>query len=294
MSGGFPIIGREMSDETSQAIESVLGAAVTSSSSVGGGCIHDARRIELADGRRLFLKSASGSRAALLEAEARSLRLLAPHIRVPSVAGEGETPSGHRWLALEWLDLHPASGHEARGNLGRSLARLHQARAEQHGLDHDNFIGATPQRNEPMDEWHAFFVERRLRPQMDMVARSGHRLPEDRIIEAARGLLDCHRPPPSLLHGDLWSGNVAVLADGTPVVFDPAAYFGDPETDLAMLELFGAPLGGDFFNGYGPEPTGRNLRRPLYDLYHALNHVNLFGGGYLGMVRGCLDGLGIR
>lgn len=277
-----------------EAIRERLGAAVTASAPVGGGSIHDARRVDLADGRVLFVKSAAGRRAELLRAEARSLRLLAPHIRVPGVLGEGGTPAGDAWLAIEWLDLRPGGGGGARRALGHALGRLHGVRAGAHGLDHDNFIGSTPQANGPMGEWAAFFIERRLRPQLALARRNGHALPETDIIGAAELLLGNHHPPPSLLHGDLWSGNAATLADGGAVVFDPAAYFGDPETDLAMMELFGPPLGPEFFETYGAEPAGRSLRRPLYDLYHALNHVNLFGAGYLGMVRGCMDGLGIR
>jgi fructosamine-3-kinase len=92
----------------------------------------------------------------------------------------------------------------------------------------------------------------------------------------------------------LWTGNTAALPDGTAVVFDPAAYFGDPETDLAMLELFGGALDREFLSGYGPLDPQRPARRPLYDLYHALNHLNLFGAGYRGMVRNCLAGIGLR
>ena len=258
---------------------------------MGGGCIHDARRVDLADDRSIFVKSGAGTHGDLLVAEARSLRLLSPHIRVPGVLGEGETASGTRWLALEWLDLQPRGD---RGRLGRALAAMHGVHAGCHGLDHDNFIGATPQANGPVDDWCGFFIGRRLKPQLEFARRDGHHLPETRIVEAASDLLADHHPSPALLHGDLWSGNTSFLTDGTPVIFDPAAYFGDPETDLAMLELFGGRLGADFFSGYGPEPEGRPIRRQLYDLYHALNHLHLFGGGYMGMVRSCLDALGIR
>lgn len=280
-----------MRDEVQRQLEETLGAGIARSGAVGGGCIHDARRVDLTDGRSIFMKSGDGTHGDLLVAEARSLRLLSPHIRVPDVLGEGETTSGTRWLALEWLDLQPAGD---RGRLGRALAAMHGVRAGCHGLDHDNYIGATPQANGPMDDWSGFFIERRLEPQLELARRDGHSLPGTRIMEAASKMLENHHPSPALLHGDLWSGNVASLADSTPVAFDPAAYFGDPETDLAMLELFGSPLGGGFFEGYGAESAGRKHRRPLYDLYHALNHVHLFGAGYLGMVRSCLEQIGIR
>lgn len=282
---------RSMRDEVHRQLEETLGVDIARSGAVGGGCIHDARRVDLTDGRSIFMKSGDGTHGDLLVAEARSLRLLSPHIRVPDVLGEGETASGTRWLALEWLDLQPDGD---RGRFGRALAAMHGVRADCHGLDHDNYIGTTPQANGPMDDWSGFYIERRLKPQLELARRDGHSLPGTRIVEAASKMLGNHRSSPALLHGDLWSGNTAFLTDGTPATFDPAAYFGDPETDLAMLELFGGRLGADFFSGYGPEPEGRSTRRPLYDLYHALNHLHLFGGGYLGMVRSCLDALGIR
>jgi fructosamine-3-kinase len=267
-----------------------LGSAPVGSQLVGGGCIHDARRLELADGRRVFVKSAGSRMARLLAAETRGLRLLAPHIRVPEVVSEGETSDGYHWLALEWLDLLPLDS-AAWEDLGRQLAALHSVTADRHGLDHGNFIGATPQNNEPKDSWCGFYVESRLRPQLHLTRKHGHDLPESEIIHHTERILTDHHPAPALLHGDLWSGNTAGLADSGSVVFDPAPYHGDPETDLAMLELFGGSLPAAFTRGYGPLPPERQRRRPLYDLYHALNHLNLFGPGYLPMVRRCLSGL---
>lgn len=277
-------------DQTDHAIARALGTALESSGPVGGGCVHDARRLDLADGRRVFVKSARGHTASLLAAEGRGLALLAPHIRVPAVVAEGETPDGVRWLALEWLDLGPmseASWHD----LGRRLAGLHAVKATRHGLDHDNFIGATPQRNAPCGSWSAFYQEQRLRPQIELARTRGHDLPVARILAAAEKQLSGHEPAPALLHGDLWTGNAAALPDQSAVVFDPAPYFGDPETDLAMLELFGGGLPSGFLDGYGPLDGERARRRPLYDLYHALNHLNLFGSGYAGMVRRCLESI---
>lgn len=274
-------------------IASQFGAPAVASRGVGGGCIHDARCLDLADGRRVFVKSGTGPAARLLEAEERGLRLLAPHIRTPGVSGSGPLPGGGRWLAMEWLDLRPM-GKTAWSDLGRQLAALHRVTAPLHGLDHDNFIGSTPQRNRPMESWAGFFIECRLRPQLETACAAHPGLPESRILETAEELLENHHPSPALLHGDLWTGNTAALADGTAVVFDPAPYFGDPETDPAMLELFGGALPREFEDAYGPAMPDRHRRRPLYDLYHALNHLNLFGSGYLGMVRRCLGELGIR
>ncbi len=270
------------------AIATGLGSSPIGSSPVGGGCIHDARRLTLGDGREVFAKSARGQVAACLATEARGLELLAPHLRVPQVLGQGVSADGTRWLALEWLELRPL-GAAAWADLGRQLATLHAVTARRYGLDHDNFIGATPQVNAPGDSWAEFFIERRLRPQLALARGHGHRLPEGEIFGLAESALANHQPPAALLHGDLWSGNAAALPDGTALVFDPAPYHGDPECDLAMLELFGGPLPGVFLQGYGSPSAERERRRPVYDLYHALNHLNLFGSGYDAMVRRCLD-----
>jgi fructosamine-3-kinase len=272
------------------AIADALGAALLASHAVSGGCIHHSRCLDLADGRRVFVKSADGSGARMLVAEEMGLRLLSPHIRTPVIVGSGEA-KGSRWLALEWLDLAPMRP-AAWEDLGRQMARLHEARSTCHGLDHDNFIGATPQENRPLACWSAFFLERRLQPQLALARRLRIALPEDDILAAASRLLDGHDPTPSLLHGDLWSGNTAAITGDRAVVFDPAPYFGDAETDLAMLELFGGPLPEAFRKGYGILPSGRESRRPLYDLYHALNHLNLFGTGYAGMVARCVEEIG--
>lgn len=271
-----------------ESITAMLGSKPIESLPVGGGCIHDARRVVLADGRRFFLKLAREEAADLLVAEARGLLLLAPHVRVPQLMAEGTADDGTRWLALEWLDLTPL-GNAGWENLGCQLSALHAVTADRHGLDHDNFIGATRQSNQMTDSWCEFFQEQRLRPQIRLARSHGHDLAEGDIINSARRVLSDYEPPASLLHGDLWSGNTACLSDSTAVVFDPASCYGDAETDLAMLELFGGPLPEAFLRGYGPTAPDRERRRALYDLYHALNHLNLFGAGYVSMVRRCIE-----
>ncbi len=262
----------------------ILGQHVAASRAVGGGCIDDARAVELADGTRCFVKFArDADAAARLAAEADGLRRLAPHIRVPRVLEEGK-----RHLALEWLDMRPPSGPRDAEALGSALAALHRHHGTAHGLDRDNFIGPTPQENAWSGDWAVFFTERRLRP---LIVRLGRLPGESGILRRVAERLAGHHPAPSLLHGDLWSGNHA-MAGGAPVVFDPAVYFGDAEADLAMLELFGPRLGDAFWRGYGGEPNGREARRPVYDLYHALNHLIIFGPSYEGMVRGSVAKLG--
>ena len=273
---------------TDTEIARELGCDLLASRPVGGGCIHQARRLELSRGTAVFVKSASGEMARLLDAEACGLQLLAPRIRVPQLLAQGTTNNGTRWIALEWMDL-TAPGPAAWEDLGRQLAGLHATRSNRHGLDHDNFIGATPQQNQPHESWPSFFLDRRLRPQLRWAAGNGHQLPETRILSLAEAILDGHQPPPSLLHGDLWSGNTAALPDASAVVFDPAPYFGDPETDLAMLELFGGNLPDAFLRGYGTTRPDRQRREPVYDLYHALNHLNLLGAGYTPMVMACVE-----
>ncbi|MBN8460171.1 MAG: fructosamine kinase family protein [Verrucomicrobia bacterium] len=268
-------------------IAAALGGELSRSRPVGGGCVHDARQLELSGGTRVFVKSGRGAAAQWLASEAMGLELLAQRIRTPELLGCGELPGGARWLAMEWLEMTPFD-KVSWEDLGRQLAALHGVGSDRCGLDHDNFIGGTPQSNGWMDGWTGFFIERRLRPQLELARKNGHAVPERDALRLAESALAGHEPAASLLHGDLWSGNAAGLSDGRAVVFDPAPYHGDAETDLAMLELFAGPLPAAFFRGYGQVDPSRETRRPVYDLYHALNHLNLFGSGYAGMVRRCL------
>ena len=158
--------------------------------------------------------------------------------------------------------------------------------AKTHGWHRDNTIGTTPQDNARTGDWAGFFRDRRIAPQLALAARNGHggRLQRDgeKLLAQIPALLGSRAPAASLLHGDLWSGNAARLASGEPVIFDPAVYFGDREADLAMTELFGG-FGADFYAAYAeawPPAAGYPARRTLYNLYHVLNHLNLFGGGY--------------
>jgi len=234
----------------------------------------------------VFVKVAPLAREAALEAEGDALRELAAAdaVRVPAVLGVGVTRD-HAFLALEWIEFgSAAAGTEAR--LGEQLARLHRTRAERFGWHRDNTIGATPQHNDWTANWLQFFAGQRLGFQLDLVERSGH---GGRWIEQGRALCEGvarffsgYAPQPSLLHGDLWGGNWAADASGEPVIFDPATYYGDREADLAMTRLFGG-FGRDFYAAYEaswPLDPGAGARRDLYNLYHVLNHVNLFGGGY--------------
>lgn len=263
---------------------------------LGGGCISRAYRV-VADGCRYFAKVNDAHSLAMFEAEARALTELgrAPRIRVPGVVWCGLC-DGRAVLVLEYLDLKPLDPVAA-SRLGEGLAEMHQLTRETFGWDIDNFIGATPQDNCPDEEWIAFFRERRLRPQFELAAANGYQgeLGErgERLMEALDVILEGHSPGASLLHGDLWGGNAAADCDGAPVLFDPAAYHGDRETDIAMTELFGG-FGSAFREAYEsvwPLDPGYSTRRVLYNLYHVLNHLNLFGGAYLHQARRDIDRL---
>lgn len=250
---------------------------------LGGSSLNATWRADVA-GRRFFVKSHSATRLAMLEAEAEGLRELAHAgaVRVPSPLAS-DSVEGVAFLVLEWLDFG-RGGRDAA--LGRALAQLHRRTATRFGWHRDNTIGTTPQQNAWIDDWASYFRDRRIAPQLALAARNGAAgallRNGEGLLAAIPALLAGHRPDASLLHGDLWSGNAAQLASGVPVLFDPAVYYGDRETDLAMTELFGG-FGADFHAAYRdawPVDAGYAMRRTLYNLYHVLNHFNLFGGGY--------------
>jgi protein-ribulosamine 3-kinase len=235
----------------------------------------------------LFVKLADAADLGAFEAEAAGLVELAAAnaIRVPIVLGTGVHDDG-AFIALEWLDLKPPTS-ECEARLGTALAMQHRVSASTFGWHRDNNLGRSPQDNSPDDDWPRFFATRRLAPQLAAAARSG----------AGRELIDSglelcslvdllftsYRPVPCLLHGDLWAGNRGAVGSD-PVVFDPAVYYGDRETDLAMTFLFGG-FGPSFYAAYQsawPLDQAAGTRRTLYNLYHVLNHWNLFGGGYAG------------
>lgn len=226
---------------------------------------------------RGFLKQGAPGGVEAYAAEADGLEALRPHIRVPRVLDRG-TKDGKAFLLLERLDLESGGDYAA---LGRMLAQLHRQTGPRFGWYRDNYIGLAPQLNGWSGDWADFFWNRRLRPQADKARIELER----KILEPLSG----HRPAPSLLHGDLWRGNAGFTKDG-PVVFDPAVYYGDRETDLAMTELFGG-FPREFYQAYDetyPLDAGYQRRKHLYNLYHLLNHLNLFGAGYLAQVRATL------
>ena len=197
---------------------------------------------------------------------------------------------------LEYLELG-RDGASSAERLGAQLAQLHRHTGRQHGWHRDNTIGSTPQINNPDPDWLQFWRERRLGYQLGLAAHRGYggalQRKGERLSADLGQVLADHVPAPSLLHGDLWSGNYAALSDGRPVIFDPASYYGDRETDLAMTELFGgfSPRFYSAYRDHYPLNEGYRLRKTLYNLYHVLNHANLFGGGYASQAEHMMDDL---
>jgi fructosamine-3-kinase len=268
---------------------------------IGGGCIADARVATFEDGTRVFVKCAAGA-PEMFRREAEGLRALAAAkaIRVPQVLAVDEQA-----LVLEMIRQAPKKRGFAEA-FGQNFAMLHRHRGKACGFPHDNFIGSTRQLNQPLDgpwdqaaddgsTWPEFFMERRLRFQVRLAASGGHGNELEHLLDRAEAriieLLSAAIEVPAILHGDLWSGNFIVDDRGEACLIDPAVYYGHREADLAMTRLFGG-FEPAFYNAYAeawPLAPGHEDRLPIYQLYHILNHLNLFGGGYFGQSKRILQ-----
>lgn len=280
-----------MLNDLRAALEEHLGP-IRAAQPVGGGDINEAVRVETTGGT-FFVKWHRQSPPGMFTAEARGLQILAgaQAVRVPRVIAVLDQPSA---LVLEWLDIGARStaGLEA---LGRGLAQQHRVLGSTYGLDHDNYLGANPQSNQPCANWLEFFRDQRLGAQLALAHARGHLTPDrarrlDRLMTRLDHWLDPAISTASLLHGDLWGGNYLIDAADQPVLIDPAVYYGDRETEMAFTELFGG-FGAAFYAAYNeawPLDRGYAERRDLYNLYHLLNHLNLFGEGYGGAVDAVL------
>lgn len=277
-----------------EAVARRYGAEVTLEGrrGVGGGSINRTGTLKLSNGITLFLKENSRRYTNLFKAEAAGLEALraAQGPRVPEPVALYEDDR-NQYLLMEAIQPGRKSG-EFFSRFGRELAKLHQTnRAHAFGFSMDNHIGSTPQKNPWTESWTEFYGEWRLRFQIELAGRRG--LADASMVsgvESIIGKLDSLLPEPehpALLHGDLWGGNYMVDEQGEPVLIDPAVYYGHREADLAMTELFGG-FSPEFYRAYQetyPLQPGYQERVDLYNLYHLLNHLNLFGGGYAGSCR---------
>ena len=287
-------------DAVAERIRDVVGE-VRSAKPVGGGCIAHATQIETERGR-WFLKWGEGDVARSFRAEAAGLQVLraAPsRLLVPDVVASDVLEEGLGFLLQEWIE--PGAAHSAYWNrFGTELAKLHGTTSAngQYGFEAANFIGRTPQHNAWTESWPAFFRSQRLVPQIGWAREAGYWSASwdplaAKLIDRLGNLLP-EAPPASLVHGDLWSGNVLQAADGRAALIDPAVYYGHRETDLALAQLFGG-FDARFFAAYReawPLESGYAERREVYNLYHLINHLNLFGRGYASRVERILRRFG--
>ncbi len=262
--------------------------------SIGGGCINNAFRLDNGS-RSYFVKTNSAQRLDMFIAEAAGLQAIANTgtVNVPRPVCHGEA-DGQSYLVLGYIHL---VGRGNAAKLGEKLAAMHGHIKETFGFETHNTIGTTLQENNPDDDWIRFWQDRRLRFQLRLAKRKGcsnyliNR--GNKLIESVPCFFKSYKPRASMLHGDLWGGNWSFDNNGEPVIFDPAAYYGDRETDIAMTELFGRP-GAAFYDAYNdiwPLDEGYKVRKTLYNLYHVINHFNLFGGGYLRQAESMVDQL---
>lgn len=264
--------------------------------SVGGGDINSAYRLQ-SQGIDWFIKLNRAELADMFAAEAVGLTELAGigAVRIPNVVCHGQHQQ-YAYLVLEYIELRSLSAGAA-ALFGEQLARMHLQPQAYFGWSIDNTIGSTPQYNPRHHDWMEFWRDQRLGKQLQLAAENGHRgtlqKQGEKLQERLNSLFDSYRPQPSMLHGDLWGGNAAADSQGKPVMFDPACYYGDREADIAMTELFGG-FAREFYAAYQAHyrlDTGYQVRKNLYNLYHILNHLNLFGPGYLGQATRLIDQL---
>lgn len=275
-----------------ESISTVLGEEFQSRAcrALSGGCINSAYLLE--DGsRRFFVKTNRADALKMFEAETEGLREIyaTQTIRVPRPICSG-LAGNSAFLVLEFIGFK-AKEKRAASELGRSLAAMHRVTQAHFGWHRNNTIGATPQINARGDRWPDFWRERRIGFQLGLAARNGYhgalQSQGELLLTRLDDFFTGYEPSPSLLHGDLWGGNFEVAITGEPVIFDPAVYVGDREADLAMTELFGG-FPEAFYSAYReafPLDPGYGVRKTLYNLYHVLNHLNLFGEGYLGQAE---------
>ncbi|WP_261809266.1 fructosamine kinase family protein [Levilactobacillus humaensis] len=262
---------------------------VTGVDPVSGGDINDAYRLQTTEGP-YFLLVQPHTPAAFYDHEVAGLQALGQAINVPEVIGSGQI-DGDAYLILEYLEIGQGSQRE----LGEAVARVHQVTAPRFGFDQNNLTDKLPKNNAWQDDWTHFYLEQRLDPlvkraQEHHLWNAGRQQAYDRVRQNIIDENQHRQITPSLLHGDLWSGNYLFTADGTPTLIDPDVLYGDREFDLAMTTIFGG-FSADFYRGYQeryPLTAGYQERLPHYQLYYLLAHLNLFGETYGGAVDSVL------
>jgi protein-ribulosamine 3-kinase len=261
--------------------------------SMAGGSINQAFLLTDGADMQYFVKTNQSGRQAMFEAESKGLQEIVSSqtIKVPEPVCFGDD-GAQSYIVMEYLDM---VGQADQVILGQQLAAMHRVTSEQFGWDIDNTIGDTYQSNTWQNNWIDFWREQRLGFQLQLAAENGYggelqSLGERLLIEMSV-LFTGRNMVPSMLHGDLWGGNVAGLKDGTPVIYDPAFYYGDREADLAMTYVFGG-FSADFYSSYQdafPLDDGFAVRKTFYNIYHIINHLNMFGGGYHGQSLNMLE-----
>jgi len=273
-------------------LEKFFSEPIKYTSSVSGGCIADSCKLQLESGKVFFLKQLRSISSGAFDAEERGLKELRKSgaVNVPKVVCKG-----HDFLLLQWIEGGNKRSSSSMEILGRQFAELHRYRGKKYGFSEDNLLGDSPQSNKPSKEgrrnWAEFYAENRLKFQTSLAVKNGYATQElrnlmDNLIKKVPVLISGTEEEPSLLHGDLWSGNYLIDKMGIPWLIDPAVYYGHREADLAMTSLFGG-FSNTFYSAYKsayPISPGYVEREPLYQLYHLLNHLNLFGTGYYGQV----------
>lgn len=281
-----------------EQIEAAIGSSfkLVSARPLAGGDINSAYCLQGAS-QSFFVKLNRHETVAMFAAEFDGLTELADThtVRIPRPIVYGQSEK-HAFLVVEYIEFGTSNKTSER-LFGQQLALLHQQRQPYFGWHRDNTIGSTPQPNSRNNDWVEFWRIQRLQHQLDLAATKGYQGQIQargvQLCDKLASFFDGYQPQPSLLHGDLWGGNAATDRQGNPVMFDPACYYGDKEADLAMTELFGG-FSQDFYAAYRetyPIDQGYVTRKKFYNLYHILNHLNLFGSGYLRQAETMIDSL---
>ena len=278
----------------SQQISLATGTSfiISRQQGIGGGCINDVNKIS--DGTNsFFVKTNHISHGDMFAAEAEALLEMAASntVKVPKPVCYGENENSC-FLVMEYLDLHGSSNME---DFGRQFSAMHKCTNKQFGWHRNNTIGSTPQMNSFHHDWIEFWRENRLGYQLNLAARKGYggelQCLGEKLMADFPVLFSSYKPKISMLHGDLWGGNASALNDGTAVIYDPAFYYGEREADLAMTQLFGS-FSQSFYSSYNevwPLDEGFKVRKTFYNLYHIINHLNLFGGSYHGQAISMIE-----